>query len=307
MPFSPELPAPPVPADCNLRGLPYYPLNYQRLVGSSFHRLATAAEWRAGLLLWMKSWHEIPAGSLPGDDRELCVLAEVPMRAWLKLKDMALHGWVLHSDGRLYHPVVTEVTLHAWGQREANRHRTTAALQARQRRQRDVERDVERDVGRDVNRNVHQVKEEVEVPPPPTPEPNGSVVVAPPPTDVARPPQRGSRLPQEICLSDDWIAAAEAARSRANLPPIDLATEFEKFCNYWLDKTGKDATKVGWRRTWVNWALNAKTPRNGNGAGTPLANLFEGAWRAANERERREQERDRGTDRGPVDPLLEQH
>lgn len=105
-----DLLAPLTPAGCDLRDFPHTPLFRARLFGSSFHARATDAEWRAGVTLWLKSWDQVPAGSLPDDDIELCRLAELArdVKAWKKNKVGALRGWVLCSDGRLYHPVVAE-------------------------------------------------------------------------------------------------------------------------------------------------------------------------------------------------------
>lgn len=98
------------PAGCDLRDFPHTPLFRARLFGSSFHARATDGEWRAGVTLWLKSWDQVPAGSLPNDDIELCRLAELArdLKLFKKLKDGALRGWTLCADGRLYHPVVAE-------------------------------------------------------------------------------------------------------------------------------------------------------------------------------------------------------
>lgn len=98
------------PAGCDLRDFPHTPLFRSRLFGSTFHARASDAEWRAGVTLWLKSWDQVPAGSLPTDDIDLCRLAELArdLKTWKKVKDGALRGWVLCTDGRLYHPVVAE-------------------------------------------------------------------------------------------------------------------------------------------------------------------------------------------------------
>lgn len=137
--------APPYGPEVDLRAYDWFPLFRRRLFASRFHRLASPEEWRAGFILWIKSWDECPAGSLPADDRELYALAELrDNREWRRVKKWALHGWELRDDGRLYHPVVTEVTIKAWEQKEANRHRTAAATEARI-RHRDDQRNVQRD------------------------------------------------------------------------------------------------------------------------------------------------------------------
>lgn len=106
-----DLPEPPVPAGTDLRAYAFTPIYRARLFGSAFHARATDAEWRAGVTLWLKSQDQVPAGSLPDDDIELCRLAEFgrDMRTWRKVKAMALHGWYRCSDGRLYNSVVAEI------------------------------------------------------------------------------------------------------------------------------------------------------------------------------------------------------
>jgi hypothetical protein len=115
-----ELPPPPVPADCDLRSFPYLPLDVVRLRDSRLAATATGDEFRAAVLLWCASWHQIPAASLPTDDRELAALAGYgrDLKGWMKVRAMALHGWVLHADGRIYHPVVAEKAAEAWRQRQ---------------------------------------------------------------------------------------------------------------------------------------------------------------------------------------------
>jgi hypothetical protein len=114
-----ELPFPPIPLDCDLRDFPFTPIFRARLFGSTFHARRSDAEWRAGVTLWLKSWDQMPAGSLPTDDVELARLAEFArdIKGWRKVRQGALHGWIECSDGRLYHPVVTEGVLEAYTRR----------------------------------------------------------------------------------------------------------------------------------------------------------------------------------------------
>lgn len=114
-------PAPLTPPDCDLRGMPYMELDIVRLLDSDFFAMSTGDEFKAGVALWGKSWNQVPAASLPTDDRILAHLAGVGRKDWPKVKEMALHGWVGCSDGRLYHPTVAEKALKAWGERQAYR------------------------------------------------------------------------------------------------------------------------------------------------------------------------------------------
>lgn len=123
------LPAPLTPADCDLRDFPFMPLDVVRLRDSDFAAITEAEGFRAGLLLWCASWHQVPAASLPDDDVVLARLAGFGriVKAWQKLRADALHGWVRCSDGRLYHPVVAEKARDAWQSKLLQRWKTECA------------------------------------------------------------------------------------------------------------------------------------------------------------------------------------
>jgi len=122
-PSSGVLPEPLVPANVDLRDFPYMPVEVERLFGSEFHAQANDSEWRAGVTLCLKSFHQVPAASLPSDDVALARLAELgrDVRAWRRIKRRALRGWVRCGDGRIYHRVVAEKALEAWIEKLAQR------------------------------------------------------------------------------------------------------------------------------------------------------------------------------------------
>ncbi len=128
-----SLPEPLVPTDADLRDFSFMPLDLVRLFGSRFHAIANDSEWRAGVTLWCKSFHQVPAGSLPDDDVELCRLAELgrDLKAWKRHRAVALHGWVRCTDGRLYHSVVAEKANEAWTRKQAQRERSRRGNAAR--------------------------------------------------------------------------------------------------------------------------------------------------------------------------------
>jgi hypothetical protein len=111
-----NLPDPLTPPDLDLRDFGYMPVEIGRLFGSQFHALATDAEWRAGVTIWLKSYHQVPGASVPDDDGSLARLAEFgrDVKGWRKVRTAALRGWVKCSDGRLYHRVVAEKALEGW-------------------------------------------------------------------------------------------------------------------------------------------------------------------------------------------------
>lgn len=126
-------PAPLVPSDVDLRDFAFMPLDVVRLRDSDLSASANGEEFRAAVLLWCASWHQVPAASIPNDDAILSSLAGFGrvVKEWLKVRKGALRGWVLCSDGRLYHPVVAEKARDAWESKKKQRDRTAAARAAR--------------------------------------------------------------------------------------------------------------------------------------------------------------------------------
>lgn len=118
------IPEPPVPADADLRHMPGYMLDVQSLLGSDLAALGDpAANWFA-LLTWCAAFHQVPAGSLPDDAPTLAYLVRLgrDVRTWKKMREKgAMRGWEKHSDGRLYHPVVTKTVLSLLGKSRAGK------------------------------------------------------------------------------------------------------------------------------------------------------------------------------------------
>ena len=123
-------PDPLTPPDCDLRDYPWMPVDCNRLLTSETWMLGTAEQKVAAFTLWAKSWHQVPAGSLPSHDKMLEVMSEAGP-AWKRVREHALRGWVKCSDGRLYHPVVAEKANESWRLKLAQRARTEAARQAK--------------------------------------------------------------------------------------------------------------------------------------------------------------------------------
>ena len=112
-----------LPSSVDLRSFPYMPLHIARIRDSKIAASVTGEEFRAALLLWCSSWHQVPAASLPNDDVELASLAGFGrvIGEWEKVRDGAMHGWVLCSDGRWWHRVVAEYAADVWNKkREAD-------------------------------------------------------------------------------------------------------------------------------------------------------------------------------------------
>lgn len=106
-------PDPLVPAEVDLRDFDGFMLNVERLLASELVALSTGDEFKAAVLLWSRAWKQMPAGSLPNDDRILASFSGAGPR-WKKVREMALRGFVLCSDGRFYHRVLCDDVMRAW-------------------------------------------------------------------------------------------------------------------------------------------------------------------------------------------------
>lgn len=108
-----------IPPEVDLRDFPFMPLDVRRFRDSRLVAVRSPEEVLAAILLWSASWHQQPAASLPNDELELSQLAGYgrAVKEFRRVKEGALHGLVLCSDGRWYHPVVAEKAAEAWNGR----------------------------------------------------------------------------------------------------------------------------------------------------------------------------------------------
>ena len=85
--------------------------------------------------------------------------------------------------------------------------------------------------------------------------------------------ERGARLPKDWVLPRSWGEWALAKYPHWTVEIVrDIALSFR---NHWSAKTGKDATKLDWERTWQNWCMSVITqkqyPPPRAGAQAPLS------------------------------------
>jgi Protein of unknown function (DUF1376) len=131
------------------------PLDVGRLIDSDLYAIATGDEFKAAVTLWAKSWNQVPAGSLPDDDRVLSHLSHTGCD-WSHIREVALRGWIKCSDGRLYHPVVCEKALDALGLRVEHKEKVTTqnARKERERAERKMMIHSLRSAGKEVLWNI---------------------------------------------------------------------------------------------------------------------------------------------------------
>lgn len=74
--------------------------------------------------------------------------------------------------------------------------------------------------------------------------------------DAAQPPKvkdpRGSFLPDDFVLPDEWGEWAE----KNGLPFDEITLQAQRFKNYWWGKAGANGRKKDWFATWRNWVLD---------------------------------------------------
>lgn len=76
--------------------------------------------------------------------------------------------------------------------------------------------------------------------------------------------KRATRINENWNLDDSLLAW-----TRETAPNLNIVFEREKFVDYWLSKSGKDATKTDWGRTWKNW-VRSNVERNPSLATKPV-------------------------------------
>lgn len=139
--------APLTPPDCDLRDFEFMKLDVRRLLKSDTW-LEAASDPRLGhalMTLWAECWHQVPAASLPNNERILARLAMCEDAEWARIRDRALAGWVLCADGRLYHPVIAEKAMEAY-ERQGEFRETMRNRSERQSRWRETTRRLSADL-----------------------------------------------------------------------------------------------------------------------------------------------------------------
>ncbi len=118
-------PAPLVPAGINIRAVEGTMLDNYDMLDSDWISRLDLAERGAAMTLHLVAMKQQPSGSLPDDDVLLAGYLGFSVREvdlWLGMRSRVMNGWVLCSDGRLYHPYRAKNVLRLWiGWREANR------------------------------------------------------------------------------------------------------------------------------------------------------------------------------------------
>lgn len=125
-----DLPDPLVPMEVDLTGFDGFMLNVERLLASELVALGTPEQCWFAMMLWCRAWQQKPHASLPNDERVLAAFSRAGSK-WKKSRDIILRGFVLCSDGRLYHKTLSEEALVAWEKRQKYKIRSSKGNAAR--------------------------------------------------------------------------------------------------------------------------------------------------------------------------------
>lgn len=260
---------PPVQSHVNIQNCGFMPLLARRLLGSEFYAISTGDEFKAGITLWCNAWYQVPAGSLPNEDRVLANLAGYgrDVDEWLKVKPMALRGFKrCEQDGRLYHPLIAEKANEAYASGLLARETGRAGGQksgASRRAKRDQPPEVQGQL--DLGETLKG----------PSPENEGAfegafvqdgrgLEAALEPTTLTRPttqttPTTGLPAPtgagRGCRIPSDWVPNRAELRYglEKGLTEAETRKTAENFRDYWLGRTGQIAVKADWPRTWQMW------------------------------------------------------
>lgn len=105
-----------------------FELDYERIEASSTWALAPAELRPWLLMLWLTAWRQRPCGSLESDESVIAARIGMPAAMWAANREVLLRGWAPATDGRLYHPTITELVLEM-----LSRRRSESDRKARQR------------------------------------------------------------------------------------------------------------------------------------------------------------------------------
>jgi hypothetical protein len=116
---------PPYPATTRAGGFKFE-LDCERVVQSDTWALATPCQRPLLLMLWFIAWQQTPCGSLPKDDMLNAARLGMEAHAFQCDKAILLRGWIEADDGRLYHPVLTQLVLEMMDRKAGNAQRQAA-------------------------------------------------------------------------------------------------------------------------------------------------------------------------------------
>jgi hypothetical protein len=118
--------SPPYPADVRTKGW-RFEVDLERIRESDTWTLAPPDLRPWLLMLWSTAWVQTPAGAFPNEDAMIAARIGMDLRAFKAARPILMRRWELASDGRFYHPVITERVLALLALRQAQADRKAAS------------------------------------------------------------------------------------------------------------------------------------------------------------------------------------
>jgi hypothetical protein len=75
-------------------------------------------------------------------------------------------------------------------------------------------------------------------------------------TEKKQTSNRGSRLPLDFVLDEEWISFCKHER-----PDLNPQKVFAEFLDYWTAQPGQKGVKLAWTPTWRNWVRRQSAPK----------------------------------------------
>ncbi|MCK1437068.1 DUF1376 domain-containing protein [Bradyrhizobium sp. 15] len=188
----------------------------------------------------MLLFHHWSTGALPEDDEQLAAIACMSPAEWKKAK-----------------PILIKFFDEGWRHRRVEKDLESAKLSYEKRAKAGAEGGKARARGKQSSSNA-------------TAEPEQPLTFDQGTKEEISSLRSETRASRATRLPEHWVPS-EADLSFAvdrGLSTSQINTEALKFRNHWTSKSGKDATKTNWSRTWENWILNGRGMQHyGNGTG----------------------------------------
>ncbi len=299
------LPEPLTPEGCDLSNFPYFSFDAAKFRDSDFALTVDPAAGFRAVMLWSAAWHQKPAASLPNNDKVLFRLSGcMSMDEWLSIKEEALYGFVLCSDGRLYHKYLAEHARKAFSKSR----KAKAAVASRKDRQPDP---VQKPNGRKANVEQTFNDDSTNVP--------TNVVLGEErrgegeeSNNPLNPPLEGEeeksdfdpesidieKFDEPVVFQGEWIAdprmreAFESVFEKYEVAPTELLWELisEGFIDHWtnLNSRTAKAKRVAWVSTFRNhvrakadsraWSWKKEQEASGTSAPQYIHDAFDQIW-----------------------------
>lgn len=240
-----ELPEPPYPEATKANGFKQE-VDWDRISQSRTWIYADNEVRPWLLMLWLKSWQNVPAGTWEADDEYIARSLGCKLEFFIGHREQFMRGWVRHADGRLYHPFITAQVLEMLGRRRATANRVK---EHRQKNQAVAKTGSTEETQCNALHSVTYAKEQEQEQEQEISTTKVSVNVEAKTAKAAR----GARL-QLLALPDDWKAWAIKER-----PDLNADTTWQTFRDYWVAIPGQKGCKSDWLATWRNWVRNQRS------------------------------------------------